>query len=155
MANLHVGAVVERVADEDTLYPFEVVLKGTPVALQSKTPASKEAWKGRVREAARERQRETYELGFLDERAVAVTIYYFPSAPMEGDVDNIVKLILDGMEGVAYLDDHAAERVTVQKFEPEVGWEFSVPSDQLALALDTDGPVVYIRVDDDLSWRSI
>lgn len=142
-------------ADEETLYPFEVVLQGTPVALQSKTATSREAWKERVKEAADKRQRETYELGFVDDRAIAVTIYYFPGAPMQGDVDNIVKLILDGMEGVAYLDDHAVERITVQKFEPEVGWEFSALSDQLALALDTEVPVVYIRVDDDLSWRRI
>ncbi len=142
-------------ADEKILYPFEVVMQGTPVALQSKTATSREAWRERVKDAARMRQLETYELGFLDDRAVAVTIYYFPSAPMEGDVDNIVKLILDGMEGIAYLDDHAVERVTVQKFEPEGGWEFSVFSDQLALALDTEAPVVYIRIDDDLSWRSI
>lgn len=142
-------------ADEDTLYPFEVVLAGTPVGLQSKNAARREAWKERVREAANERQRETYELGFLDDRALAVTIYYFPSAPMPGDVDNIVKLILDGMIGIAYLDDHAVERVTVQKFEPDVGWQFQVLTDQLALALDTEPPVVYLRVDDDLSWRRL
>jgi crossover junction endodeoxyribonuclease RusA len=112
--------------DEETLYPFEVVLQGTPIALQCKTGGTREAWKERVKEAARQRQRATYELGFLDNRALAVTIYYFPSAPMEGDVDNIVKLIMDGMIG-----------------------------DRLALALDTEPPAVYIRVEDDLSWRTI
>jgi hypothetical protein len=142
-------------ADEDTLYPLEVVLQGTPLALQSKSAAHRQAWRQRVRDATRDRQRETYELGFLDERALAVTIYYFPSAPMEGDVDNIVKLILDGMKGFAYLDDHAVERVTVQKFEPDEDWEFLTPTDQLAFALDMEAPVVYIRVDDDLSWRRV
>lgn len=141
--------------DEETLYPFEIVLQATPVALQAKRATSREAWKERVRQAASERQRETYELGFLDDRALAVTIYYFPNAPMEGDVDNIVKLILDGMKGIAYLDDHAVERVTVQKFEPEAGWEFAAQSEQLALALDIGPPVVYIRVDHDLSWRRV
>ncbi len=142
-------------SDGDTLYPLEVVLQGTPVALQSKRAIRREAWKDQVKDAARRRQRETYELGFLDDRALAVTIYYFPSAPMDGDVDNIAKLILDGMKGVAYLDDHVVERVTVQKFEPEGGWELLSPSDQLALALDTELPVVYIRADDDLGWRRI
>ena len=141
--------------DEETLYPFEVVLQGTPIALQCKTGGTREAWKERVKEAARQRQRATYELGFLDNRALAVTIYYFPSAPMEGDVDNIVKLIMDGMIGIAYLNDRVVERVTVQKFEPDGGWEFLVTSDRLALALDTEPPAVYIRVEDDLSWRTI
>lgn len=141
--------------DQEALYPFEVALPGTPVARQSKRPARREAWKEQVKAAANERRRITCELPFLDDRALAVTIYYFPSAPMEGDIDNIVKLILDGMVGIAYLDDNVVERVTVQKFEPEGGWEFSVLSDQLALALDMEAPVVYIRVDDDLSWRRL
>jgi crossover junction endodeoxyribonuclease RusA len=142
-------------SDGETLYPLEVVLQGTPVTLQSRNPPRRDAWKDRVTEATRDRQQETYELGFLDDRALAVTIYYFPSAPMDGDVDNIVKLILDGMKGFAYLDDHVVERVTVQKFEPDAGWEFLTITDQLALALDTEAPVVYIRVDDDLRWRRI
>ncbi|MFL6858831.1 MAG: RusA family crossover junction endodeoxyribonuclease [Allosphingosinicella sp.] len=137
------------------MYPLEVILQGTPVGLQSKNPLRRDAWKQQVRQATLERQKATYELGFLDERTRAVTIYYFPSAPMEGDVDNIVKLILDGMTGVAYLDDHVVERVVVQRFEPETGWEFSGLTDQLAVALDTEVPVVYIRVDDDLSWRRL
>jgi crossover junction endodeoxyribonuclease RusA len=110
---------------------------------------------GEIAESARERQRETYELGFLDNRPLAATIYYFPSAPMDGDVDNIIKPIMDGLNGVAYLDDRVVERVVVQKFEPEGGWEFSAPSDQLAAALDRSPPVVYVRVDDDLSWMRL
>ena len=142
-------------SDGETLYPLEVVLQGTPVTLQSKNTSRREAWKDRITEATRHRQQETYELGFLDDRALAVTIYYFPSAPMDGDLDNIVKLILDGMRGLAYLDDRAVERVAVQKFEPDAGWEFVTVTDQLAVALDTEAPVVYVRVDDDLSWRRV
>lgn len=52
--------------DEETLYPFEVVLQGTPIALQCKTGATREAWKKRVKDAARQRQLDTYQLGFLD-----------------------------------------------------------------------------------------
>jgi Holliday junction resolvase RusA-like endonuclease len=142
-------------SDGEALFPLEVVLPGTPVTLQSKNAPRREAWKARVAEAARDRQRETYEVGFLDDRALAVTIYYFPSAPMDGDLDNIVKLILDGLCGHAFLDDRAIERIIVQKFEPEAGWEFLSITDQLASALDTEAPVVYIRVDDDLSWRRV
>lgn len=138
-----------------TLYPLEIVVEGTPVSLQSKSPANRDAWKSRVKDAARERQRETCELGWLDHRALAVTIYYFSSAPMMGDLDNIVKPILDAMINVAYLDDNVVERIVVQKFESEGGWEFFAPSDRLALTLDIKPPVIYIRVDDDLSWRRV
>jgi hypothetical protein len=141
------------VPDGETLFPLEVVLEGVPLSLQSKNARNREAWKARVAEAARERQRDTDELGFLDDRALAVTIYYFPGAPMPGDIDNIVKPIIDAMVGVAYLDDQVIERVTVQKFEPDIEWEFRAPSDRLAHVLGVTPPVVYVRVDDDLGWR--
>jgi crossover junction endodeoxyribonuclease RusA len=137
--------------DGETLYPLEIFVERVPASLQA-SRRSRQRWIGEVAEAARERQRATYELGLLDNRPLAATIYYFPSAPMEGDIDNIIKPIMDGLNGVAYLDDKVVERVIVQKFEPEGGWEFSAPSDQLA-ALDRSPPVVYVRVDDDLSWR--
>jgi crossover junction endodeoxyribonuclease RusA len=74
---------------------------------------------------------------------------------MEGDIDNIVKPILDGMINVAYLDDDVVERVLVQKFEPGIERSFLDVTESLAAALDVDAPVVYIRVDDDLSWRTL
>ncbi len=72
---------------------------------------------------------------------------------MEGDIDNIVKPILDGMIRVAYIDDNVVERVLVQRFEPGIERPFKDVTERLAAALDLEAPVVYIRVDDDLSWR--
>jgi Holliday junction resolvase RusA-like endonuclease len=141
--------------DDDTMYPFEVVLQGTPISLQSKKPVKREAWKRKLADVALERRKETYELGFIDERPVAITIYYFPAYPMQGDIDNIVKPIIDAMIYVVFPDDQVVERVTVQKFEPDQDWEFQSPSEQLAVALEIEKPVVYVRVDDDLSWRRI
>lgn len=106
-------------------------------------------------EAGLVRRAETCEQAFLDERQLAATIFYFPSDPMAGDVDNIVKPILDGLKGVAYLDDQVIERVLVQKFEPDSGWEFLDPSERPAAALAMEPPVVYIRIDDDRSWRRV
>lgn len=140
--------------NDDSPYPLEVVLEGVPVSLQASS-ASRARWKSEIYRVGLERRQETYELGTLDYRALSLTVYYFPSAPMEGDIDNIVKPIMDGLVGVAYLNDKVVERVVVQKFEPDVDWEFSDPSDQLAAALDATAPIVYIRVDDDLSWRRL
>ncbi len=74
---------------------------------------------------------------------------------MLGDIDNIVKPIMDALVRVAYIDDKDVERVVVQKFEPQDEWNFSDPDEQLAAALDAAPPVVYVRVDDDLSWRRL
>jgi crossover junction endodeoxyribonuclease RusA len=140
------------VADRETPYPLEFFVASTPISSQGST-ASKRRWKSSIEAAARARIQETIELHLLDRRAIGVTIYYFPSAPMLGDVDNIVKPIVDALSRVAYLDDNDVERVWVQKFEPGVDWVFSDPSGQLAATLGAERPVVYIRVDDDLSWR--
>lgn len=139
--------------DADSPFPLEILIEGVPLSLQASN-ASRQAWITRVREEALARREQTYELGFLDDRALAVTIYYFSNAPMEGDIDNIVKPIMDGLIAVAYLDDKVVERVVAQKFEPDADWEFTRPSAQLAAALDKGPPVVYVRVDDDLMWRS-
>lgn len=109
---------------------------------------------------ARQRAEQTVEFVWLEDTPVAVTIFYFPAAPMAGDIDNIVKPILDALKGQAYRDDKMVERVVSQKFEPDTGWSFGSPTNQLTTALDAisaaEGPqpVVYIRIDDDLSWRT-
>jgi crossover junction endodeoxyribonuclease RusA len=92
---------------------------------------------------------------YLDERPLAATIFYFPPAKMDGDVDNIVKLILDGMKNVIYLEDNLIERVTVQKFEPDITWTFRSLTSKLEEAVESEPPVIYIRIDDDLSWRDV
>jgi crossover junction endodeoxyribonuclease RusA len=136
-------------------YPLEIVIEGTPVSLQTKNAKNRESWRQIVREAALDRRNELSEFCLLDQRALGVKIYYFPQEPMVGDIDNIVKPILDGMVGVAYPSDQVIEQVVVQKFEPETPWDFVSPSERLSIALDTTPPIVYIRVDDDLRWRKL
>ena len=79
---------------------------------------------------------------------VAVTILYFPPAAMTGDIDNIVKPILDALRPGIYLDDQQVARVWVQKFEPERGF-LSSPTSHFE-ALERPRPLVYIRVDNDV-----
>jgi len=146
--------------DDDPLFPFEFHLAGTPISLQGK-PASKERWKNEVADAARHRTAEIGKWTYLEPQPLALTIYYFPIAAMGGDIDNIVKPIMDALIGIVYLNDQAVERVTAQKFEPAEAWEFSKPSEQLTAALDTASasedptPVVYVHVANDLSWRRL
>ncbi len=81
--------------------------------------------------------------------AIAVTIYYFPEGQMQGDIDNIVKPILDAMCDWIYVDDKQVERVVVQRFNEESIYSFSNPSNALLRAMSATGPAVYIRVSDD------
>ena len=132
-------------------FPLEIVIEGTPVSLAG----DKARWQARVLAATRACVRAVDDLGFLDHRPVAVTILYFLAAAMQGDVDNIVKPILDGMKSAAYPDDKVVERVLVQKFEPGIDRKVTTTSEQLLNALLMEPPVVYIRIDDDLNWRVV
>jgi phenylpyruvate tautomerase PptA (4-oxalocrotonate tautomerase family) len=127
-------------------FPVEFIVEGTPVSFQAALPAARNQWKSRVKAAS---------AVVLDEGhwavgdRVAVTLFYFPSEPMEGDIDNIVKPILDAMSKHIYLDDNQVDRVVVQRFEPGNVFAFSSPSETLADALTAPKPVLYVKVSDD------
>jgi len=68
---------------------------------------------------------------------------------MPGDIDNIVKLILDALNEHVYMDDSQVERVVVQKFDPGNVFAFASPSSLLADAINREKPLVYLRVSND------
>lgn len=127
-------------------FPIEFLLNGTPVSLSSQNPNAKDQWKNRVREAS---SRALPSPHFVSLERMAVTIFYFPAEPMQGDVDNIVKLILDGMCRHVFVDDRQVERIVIQKFEPGSIFSFSNPTDLLIEAINGQKPVLYIRVSND------
>ncbi len=125
--------------------PIEFIVEGTAISLQA-SASTIAAWKQRIRAAGEQ----VIESGsWAHEGRIAVTIFYFPDGQMTGDIDNIVKPILDAMTPFIYLDDHQVERVVVQKFEPDNVFSFSRPSAALATALAKAGASLYIRVTDD------
>jgi crossover junction endodeoxyribonuclease RusA len=136
-------------------FPIEFLINDTPRSHKSKNHDGEERWKLKVGQIARVHVETLREWIYLDERPLAATIFYFPPAKMDGDVDNIVKLILDGMKNVIYLEDNLIERVTVQKFEPDITWTFRSLTSKLEEAVESEPPVIYIRIDDDLSWRDV
>lgn len=85
---------------------------------------------------------------FATEVPLTVTLFYFTPVPMEGDLDNIVKPILDALERHIYIDDHQIHRIVVQKFEAETV-RFASPSPTLRQALNTSKRVLYVRLSDD------
>ena len=126
-------------------FPLEFWLEGVPVSLQA-SARSKEFWKGRVSAAAENALAKGHG---ATHGPVGVTIYYFPDARMEGDLDNILKPILDALGQVVYVDDQQVERIVVQKFEPGGASGFVDPSSVLIEAMEAAGPRVYLRIDSD------
>ena len=124
--------------------PIEFNVTGTPVSFQSESARAKADWKAKVLAAA---------LGEVeggswafDQTRLAVTMFYFPQAPMLGDVDNIVKLTLDALIPNIYLDDSLVDRVVVQRFDPTGRYSFVSPTDKLISAMAEDAPVLYVRI---------
>jgi Holliday junction resolvase RusA-like endonuclease len=128
------------------VFPIEFIVHGTPVSLQAKRPESREEWKGRVRAASRTAIPDYH---FASDERMAVTLFYLPDEPMQGDIDNIVKPILDSLRQHIYIDDVQVERVVVQKFEPGNVFIFQRPTDTFVRALTGTKPVLYIRVSND------
>ena len=127
-------------------FPIEFLVSGTPVSAQAKQSRSRDDWKRRVREASSDVLPEDH---WASAGRIAATLFFFPNRPMQGDVDNIVKLVLDALATHIYLDDRQVERVVVQKFEPENVFPFAYPSARLEEALTGDKPILYVRLSDD------
>ena len=126
--------------------PIEFLVSGTPVSAQAKRTKSRDDWKQRVREASSDALPDDH---WATEGRIAATLFFFPDQPMQGDVDNIVKLVLDALAQHIYRDDHQVERVVVQKFEPENVFRFASPSPRLDEALSRDKPILYVRLSDE------
>jgi crossover junction endodeoxyribonuclease RusA len=87
-------------------FPFEFLVEGTAVSTQRKRRGSLRQWQTRIIEASR---RVLPQGHFASEAPISVTLYHFPFVPMPGDIDNIVKPILDAMCRHIYFDDHQVE----------------------------------------------
>jgi crossover junction endodeoxyribonuclease RusA len=133
--------------DMEPRFPFEFQIEAVPLSLAA-SAKSREAWKDEIREVVDETVDPS---GWATESPVSVTIFYFPGGPMNGDIDNIVKPILDALMPRIYLDDSQVKRVLVQKFESERSFQFENPTTKLAFAIDTEPPVVFIRIDNETS----
>src|SRR3984893_13389863 len=127
-------------------FPIEFLIRDTPRSHQSGNSKGKERWKQKVGEIAGAHVSALKEFYFIDQRPLALTIFYFSPTAMGGDVDNIVKLFVDGtdklidegMVAVIYPDDRLSERIIVQKFEPGVEAVFHSLTPTLERAVETD-----------------
>lgn len=133
--------------DLEPRFPVEMMIEGTPVSLQA-SANSREAWMTEIRQVVNV---VLDPAGWATTEPVAVTIFYFSDGQMNGDIDNIVKPILDALIPRVYIDDAQVRRVWVEKFESDRSFQFENPSVQLASTIDSERPVVYIRVDSDVS----
>ena len=89
------------------MLPFEFIVSGKPISHQTKDKKRLQAWKDKVRQAAKVCWKADAPLG--SSLRVVITHYYDVGAGDESgvpDSDNIVKPIRDALNGVIYADDY-------------------------------------------------
>ena len=129
-------------------FPLEIVIEQTPISLQGSS-AARARWRNQVSVIARNRLGELIDWYWLDDRPVSVTIFYFPVTTMQGDIDNIVKPILDGLKAVSYPDDNSVERILVQKSSREYR------EHSLSRARNSAGRWIFRRPSSIYAWTTI
>lgn len=127
-------------------FPIEFIVHGTPISSQARRPESRKEWKEHVKNASSTALPNPH---FVSDERISVTLYYFPDEPMQGDIDNIVKPILDALCRHIYFDDHQVERIVIQKFEPGNVFTFSQPSAKFVEAAEGKRPSLYVRLSND------
>ena len=126
-------------------FPLAFHVPGTPVSLQA-SGRSRQKWKDEVLDAC---DTVLPKCKFATEVPLCFTIYDFPTDEPAGDVDNIVKIIIDALKGRIYTDDKCIKRVVVQRFLPREIEEMDNVPDLVGAALVNDRPMVYIQIHDD------
>lgn len=121
---------------------FEFAVLGAPVSIQAHRAAPRQRFRNKVFAAADavwDRDRPPIA------SPVAVTItHFFEGAP--ADLDNIAKLILDGIKGRVLTDDKLISDLVLQR-RPIVGpYVVTAPSPRLMQALRTGREFVHIAV---------
>lgn len=127
-------------------FPVEFVVQGTPVSQNPKRRRNYHEWQARVKAASTAQLPEPY---FATTARIAIVLYYLPSDIMRGDLDNIVKPILDALKQHVFVDDRQVDRILVQRFEPDVMLR---PADGattlLKQAWNNERPLLYVRISD-------
>jgi len=129
----------------EIVFPVEFLVPGTPPSHQSARRVVLDAWKQTLRQASLSVLPEGH---FATDAPVAVTVYHFTDGPGRGDLDNIVKPILDALCQHIYLDDSQVARLVIQRFDPDDRIRFAAPTPVLQWAQDSDPPFLYVRVSD-------
>jgi len=121
---------------------FEFVVEGPPVSAQARRKRVRESWKAKVAAAAQSLWvRETPPIA----SDVSVTITHFhEGAP--GDVDNISKLIIDGMKGVVIADDRQISDLVLQRRALAGPYVVTSPTPEITRGLALSREFVHIAI---------
>ena len=120
---------------------FELLIKRRPLSVQAEK-GRKQAWIEDVRRLAK---KEWNRAAPLDDEAFAATlVFLYDSDPI--DVDNIIKPILDALNGVVYPDDVLITDVAAHRRQFADEFDFTRLPKGLITAIRNEKECVYVRI---------
>lgn len=123
--------------------PFEFIIDGPPVSQQTRSRQRRTEWTQEVRAGAVQYWGQAYPFT----HPVMVTVTHF-FGRVELDVDNIPKLILDGLKGLVYVDDSQVTDMLCRKRNLNDTLRVHNPSLVLSDALGRGDEFLHIVVED-------
>jgi hypothetical protein len=126
---------------------MEFIVPGAPRRANA-NPRARRRWRERVARAARERL-QGEEVPTAQDLSVLIIYFYLGETAL--DVDNIAKLLLDGLKGVLFQDDRQVAELQVRKSRFSAGLSLTGASLYLPETIERmtqeGSDVVYVRVD--------
>ncbi|MDB5288849.1 MAG: crossover junction endodeoxyribonuclease RusA [Phycisphaerales bacterium] len=123
---------------------FEFIIAGPPLSLQTKNRTRLQAWKRRVKEAARKRWRRRGRVRPVTHEIAIEILYFFDGPPP--DVDNIIKPIQDALIGVVYMDDNQVSDAVCRKRDINRAFRVRQMSAVLARGFVAGDDFLYVKV---------
>ncbi|MGK7877972.1 MAG: RusA family crossover junction endodeoxyribonuclease [Xenococcaceae cyanobacterium] len=125
------------------MFPFDFIVTGSPVSLQTNNRTLLQSWKGKVRQAAVARL-PVGTVPTIEPVQVIITHYYDTTSL---DIDNIAKPILDALNLLVYIDDKQITDLTVRKRDINSLFRVRRMPAVIAQAFATGEPFVYVKID--------
>lgn len=129
--------------------PFEFLIPDRPLSLQAK-PEAKVKWKQLVNNEAKK----TWVYPLVEEGDLHVSIVYLCDDSQQPDTDNIVKPILDALNGLVYVDDMLVSDVESHRRYLSEGIDFINLPTILQEAVIEGKVSVYVKIENAKSLES-
>ncbi|MCL1470354.1 RusA family crossover junction endodeoxyribonuclease [Argonema antarcticum] len=125
------------------MLPFEFIVTGEPVSLQTNNRILLQTWKAKVRQAALDRLPAGASPTITP--VMVIIAYYYKRQPP--DLDNIIKPIIDGLNLVVYADDKQVTDLTVKRRNLKLLVNIQTIPSIIAQALANGELFVYVKID--------
>ncbi|MGL5065617.1 MAG: RusA family crossover junction endodeoxyribonuclease [Microcoleus sp.] len=125
------------------MIPFEFIVTGKPVSLQTNNRSKLQNWKAKVSETAAAAM--PAGMPVIREPVQVIITHY--CVIQISDLDNIIKPIVDAMKILVYLDDRQVTDLTVKRRKLKEFADLTAISPSIAEAVTAGKEFIYVKID--------